>query len=128
MRGHGNIFFRGFREDRTPKMWPCSFRTSLRLIACTRLVEWRAVHVRSAIQLFFSLLRDTLVVHRFEEIIGGRPYLIEVASLSPDRWRAQIVKIPGVPTALMPFYGRTPDEAAQHLSQWLTRAYEHAKG
>lgn len=64
-----------------------------------------------------------MVVHRFQETIGGRPYVIEVAPVSPDRWRAQIVRIPGVPTALMPFYGRTPDEAAGNLSQWLTRAY-----
>jgi hypothetical protein len=68
----------------------------------------------------------TTAVHRFEESIGGRPYLIEVAAVSPDRWRAYIVRIPGVPTALMPFYGRTPDEAAGHLSAWLTRAYQHA--
>ena len=65
----------------------------------------------------------TAAVHRFEEIIGGRAYLIEVKAVSPDRWRAYIVRIPGVPTALMPFYGRTPDEAAHQLSEWLTRAY-----
>ena len=68
----------------------------------------------------------TTAVHRFEESIGGRPYLIEVANVSPDRWRAYIVRIPGVPTALMPFYGRTPDEAAHNLSAWLTRAHEQA--
>jgi hypothetical protein len=66
----------------------------------------------------------TTVVHRFEESIGGRPYLIEVKAVSPDRWRAYIVRIPGVPTALMPFYGRTPDEAAGNLSAWLTRAHQ----
>jgi hypothetical protein len=66
-------------------------------------------------------------VHRFEEIIGGRSYLIEVKNVSPDRWRAYIVRIPGVPTALMPFYGRTPDEAAHQLSNWLTRAYERVE-
>src|SRR5436190_9328099 len=42
-------------------------------------------------------------VHRFEESIGGRAYLIEVASVAADRWRAYIVRVPGVPTALMPF-------------------------
>ena len=52
-------------------------------------------------------------VHRFEESIGGRPYLIEVAPVSDDRWRAYIVRLPGVPTALMPFYGATPVEAAE---------------
>ena len=65
-------------------------------------------------------------VHRFEESIAGRPYLIEVAAVAKDRWRANIVRLPGMPTALMPFYGSTPDEAAQHLSAWLTRAYERA--
>jgi hypothetical protein len=65
-------------------------------------------------------------VHRFEQSIGGRPYLIEVSAVAKDRWRAHIVRLPGVPTALMPFYGSTPDEAAQHLSAWLARAYERA--
>jgi hypothetical protein len=64
------------------------------------------------------------VVHRFEELIGGRTYLIEVAAVDPERWRACIMKCPGVPTALMPFYGRTPDEAARQLSNWLTRAHQ----
>ena len=65
-------------------------------------------------------------VHRFEQSIGGRPYLIEVAPVTKDRWRACIVRLPGVPTALMPFYGPTPDEAARQLSDWLTRAYAGA--
>jgi hypothetical protein len=52
--------------------------------------------------------------------------MIEVAGVANDRWRARIVRIPGVPTALMPFYGRTPDDAASRLRQWLTRAHEHA--
>ena len=65
-------------------------------------------------------------VFRFDESIGGRFYQIEVANVSKDRWRACIVRIPGVPTALMPFYGTTPAEAAQQLSAWLTRAHERA--
>jgi hypothetical protein len=68
------------------------------------------------------------VVHRFEEFIAGQAYLIEAALVSEDRWRACIVRIPGVPTALMPFYGRTPDEAARHLTDWLTRAHQRAAG
>ena len=70
----------------------------------------------------------TNVVHRFEQSIAGRPYLIEVANVSQDRWRAYIVRIPGVPTALMPFYGRTPAEAAGLLTEWLSRAYQRAAG
>ena len=68
----------------------------------------------------------TAAVHRFEESIAGRPYLIEVANVSQDRWRAYIVRIPGVPTALMPFYGSTPVEAARLLCDWLTRAHARA--
>jgi hypothetical protein len=66
------------------------------------------------------------VVHRFEESIAGRVYLIEVAAVAQDRWRAHIARLPGVPTAMMPFYGRTPDEAARQLSDWLTKAHERA--
>jgi hypothetical protein len=72
---------------------------------------------------------DTAVataVHRFEESIGGRRYVIEVASVAADRWRACIVRNPGVPTALMPFYGPTPLEAAQLLCGWLSRAHARA--
>jgi hypothetical protein len=65
-------------------------------------------------------------LHRFEQSIAGRPYLIEVLPVGQNRWRACIVRMPGVPTALMPFYGQTPDEAARHLSEWLTRAYQRA--
>jgi hypothetical protein len=32
-----------------------------------------------------------------------------------------------MPTALMPFYGKTPAEAAQQLSDWLTRAHAGAR-
>ena len=65
-------------------------------------------------------------VRRFEETIAGRAYLIEVAPVDPQRWRACIVKAPGVPTALMPFYGSTADEAAELLRQWLIRAHARA--
>jgi len=65
-------------------------------------------------------------IRRFEESIAGRAYQFEVASVDPNRWRACIVKAPGVPTALMPFYGPTADEAAELLRQWLTRAHARA--
>src|SRR6202171_1716401 len=70
----------------------------------------------------------TNVVHRFEESIAGRPYLIQVAAVSPDRLRADIVRVPGARSALMPFYGRTPDEAAGLLTAWLKRAYRCTPG
>jgi hypothetical protein len=61
------------------------------------------------------------MVHRFEETIAGRAYCIEVTSVS-DRWRAQLTRVPGIPTAMMPFYGQTPAEAARQLIAWLTMA------
>ena len=65
-------------------------------------------------------------MHRYEQSIAGRPYLIEVVKVAQDRWRAYIVRIPGVPTALMPFYGTTPLDAADQLCDWLTRAHARA--
>jgi hypothetical protein len=65
-------------------------------------------------------------VHRFEEQINGREYLIEVAAVDVNRWRAQLVRVPGGSAAMMPFYGVTPAEAAKQLSDWLTRAHRHA--
>ena len=67
-------------------------------------------------------------VHRFEETIGGRTYQIEVVPTDSQRWRAYIVRVPGVPTALMPFYGPTPDQAACNLFDWLTRAHARVAG
>jgi hypothetical protein len=64
----------------------------------------------------------------FEEHINGRAYLIEVSAVGQDRWRAQIVRTPGGSAALMPFYGVSPDEAAQHLSNWLARAQSPQPG
>jgi hypothetical protein len=60
---------------------------------------------------------------RFEQEIGGRLYVIETSPVQADRWRAQIARRPGMPSALMPFYGTTPAEAASLLVRWLTRAH-----
>ena len=60
-----------------------------------------------------------MIVHRYEETICGRAYHIEVTAVS-NRWRAQLRRLPGMPTAMMPFYGQTPDEAALLLTKWLT--------
>jgi hypothetical protein len=62
------------------------------------------------------------LLHRYEERINGRDYLIEVSSVGRDKWRAQIKRTPGGSGALMPFYGRTPDEAANQLARWLSIA------
>jgi hypothetical protein len=62
-------------------------------------------------------------VHRLRETINGREYLIEVSSVGSDKWRAQIARVPGGSSAMMPFYGKTPDEAAGQLSHWLALAH-----
>ena len=61
-----------------------------------------------------------MTVHTYEQEIAGRVYLIEVSPVAASRWRAQIARRPGMPTSLMPFYGQTPDEAAQELGKWLS--------
>ena len=61
-----------------------------------------------------------VTVVRFEHTINGKSYVIEVLPVGRDRWRAQIAGRPGRTTALMPFYGPTPADAAQSLSHWLT--------
>lgn len=63
-------------------------------------------------------------IHRFQRDIAGRTYLIEVSAVSEARWRAQIARRPGLPTALMPFYGATPEAAADQLGHWLALAAE----
>ncbi len=63
-----------------------------------------------------------MIVHRFEETIAGRAYQIVVTPVS-NRWRAQLRRLPGMPTAMMPFYGPTPDEAARLLTEWLALAH-----
>jgi hypothetical protein len=63
------------------------------------------------------------VTHRYEEHIAGRTYYIEVRAVSDSRWRAQIARTPGMRTSMMPFYGPTPEQAAQELSHWLALVY-----
>jgi hypothetical protein len=67
-------------------------------------------------------------VHCFAETIDGRTYHIEVAKVARDRWRAHLARVPGVPAAMMPFYGPTPDAAAQLLTEWLIRAHQTVRG
>jgi hypothetical protein len=63
-----------------------------------------------------------VTTHRFSETINGRAYIIEVLPVGQDRWRAHVARAAGAPTAVMPFYGPTPDDAARQLALWLTRA------
>jgi hypothetical protein len=66
------------------------------------------------------MLPPAVTVQRFDETINGRAYRIEVSAVGRNNFRAQIARAPGGSRAMMPFYGRTPDEAVGHLSQWLT--------
>ncbi len=66
-----------------------------------------------------------MTIQRFEEVINGREYVIEVALIAANQWRAQLQRAHGGPSALMPFYGTTPDEAARQLSNWLALAHRH---
>jgi len=113
------FFGEAHREIVESNVWT-RLRRLLRLTRRFRRVE--SVPFQEETAIAFSTVAPP--VHRFEEVIGGHAYLIEARPVDRDRWRAYIVRIPGVPTALMPFYGRTPDEAAKHLSDWLTRAHE----
>lgn len=66
-------------------------------------------------------------MHRFDEVINGREYRIEVSNVGLGQWRAQIARRPGGSAALMPFYGKTPDEAAEQLSRWLALAHGQSR-
>jgi hypothetical protein len=82
---------------------------------------WRNDSVKSA-AVFLSRSVIAVNVQHFEEIIGGRVYNIEVMRVS-NLWRAQLARSPGMPTAMMPFYGQTPGEAAHKLGRWLELAH-----
>jgi hypothetical protein len=62
-------------------------------------------------------------LHRFQEVINGREYRIEVSPVGSGKWRAQLARLPGGSAATMPFYGSTPVEAAGQLSRWLALAH-----
>ena len=98
----------------------CALREALRLIVCHVRVKSTAFARSSNTS---SPEQHPVIVHRFEETICGRSYQIEVTAVS-NRWRAQLRRLPGMPTAMMPFYGQTPDEAARQLTKWLVLAHQ----
>jgi predicted RNase H-like HicB family nuclease len=122
---HRKYFFCWIRRESSPR---CDFTPPSYFVS---LVSRRAL--RRISLLLFSLFtfhfllseNYTAVRHRFERTIAGRSIVIEVTWVAENRWRAHIVRIPGVPTAMMPFYGETPDQAATNLSDWLDRAHQH---
>jgi hypothetical protein len=60
-------------------------------------------------------------VIRLNETINGRPYVIELKMVGANQWRAQLARR-GSTSALMPFYGPTPNDAAALLTRWLVKA------
>ncbi|HXH06973.1 MAG TPA: hypothetical protein VNI83_10320 [Vicinamibacterales bacterium] len=92
-------------------------RRGFRLTGGTGRLEWRVLSRTN-----HRVTQRIVTVHRFERIIAGREFLIEVRAVG-DRWRAHLVRAAGGSTALMPFYGATPDEAARQLDAWLARAH-----
>jgi hypothetical protein len=64
-----------------------------------------------------------VTLHRLTQQINGREYRIEVTQIAAQRWRTQVLNAHGGPTALMPFYGATLDEAVGRLTDWLSRAH-----
>jgi hypothetical protein len=62
----------------------------------------------------------------FQQEVNGREYRIEVAPVHNGRWRAEVVTKYGGPTALMPFYGTSPDAARDGLTAWLSRVQPQA--
>ena len=77
-----------------------NLRPSLRLIGNDAGVQFMPLSISPTHAAASSM---SIAVRRFEELIGGHPLRIEVAAVANDRWRARLVRIPGVPTALMPF-------------------------
>ena len=96
-------------------MW-IGLRAFLRLIPLTNRLEFCLSTINA---------HDNIVtVHRFEQTISGRTYLIEAMRVDEDRWRAYLAGLQGDPTALMPFYGVTAEQAVHRLTDWLTLAHQ----
>jgi hypothetical protein len=106
------ILARVWAEVPRPTAFAGRIRTLLRLIVAVR-------QLRSLLQSSHPF-QPTVSLCRFEHAIAGRTYVIEVSAVSATRWRAQLARLPGMPTSVMPFYGGTPEDAAKALTNWLS--------
>jgi hypothetical protein len=97
-------------------------RWSFRLIAAPGALDYCPL-----LASYFIAAAAIVNMHRFEEIINGRQYRIEVSNVGTGKWRAQLARLPGGSAATMPFYGTTPKEAAGQLSQWLALAHGRSR-
>lgn len=95
-------------------------RTFLRLIGAAGRLQSCSLWPRRKL---IVRLQETVPAQRFERAINDRRYVIEATLVDPDRWRAYLVGVPGGPTALMPFYGETPEQAVERLADWLALAH-----
>ena len=64
---------------------------------------------------------------RRTQTINGRAYVIEVRAIGRGSLARTDREAAGGMTSLMPFYGTTPEDAAQLLAGWLARASEPRK-
>jgi hypothetical protein len=103
---------------RAPPAGVDDLRAFVRLIAAARSLEYRFAPRGST-----SL---TTTSQRVVQRIHGRDYRVEVTQIAFERWRAHVINAHGGPTALMPFYATTPDQAIGRLTDWLARAHQQA--
>jgi hypothetical protein len=103
---------------------PWNVRAASRQLSLER---WRTTPTMATLVHASSPIPRALV-RNITETIEGRTYHIEVSRIGADRWRAHLVRVPGVPAAMMPFYGSTPEHAAQRLAEWLAGAQRSAQG
>lgn len=104
-----------FAEEAARTREHVHLRAHLRLFRPAHVVESSRCCCRSVIR-----RARPVPIHRYEEEIAGRTYHIEVQAISREQWRAKLARRPGMPTALMPFYGATPELAARELTKWLS--------
>jgi hypothetical protein len=115
--------FQIFSDDSHSNLPMCTLlmrlRWSFRLIVAATTLDYNALFGLN----YHPLTASPVNVHRFEEVINGREFKIEVSPVAPGKWRAQLARVAGGTAATMPFYGKTPHEAAGQLSRWLSLAH-----